>query len=202
MANVARVSREANEVLDMYAGSGATLMAASDLIGAGAVAVGVERGSERLVGFEEILEDFERRGLGRPGLIRGDCREVGVRERAIEANGGRGFDAIICDPPYGLRERKDGGSEPIVDLLKCVGDKERRLLKEDTGRIVVFVGVAGSWEAGFDGLGVLKSVGVTEQMLSAAGVAVEAAIPQRLNERLTRVIVVLAACNTRLEGSD
>lgn len=64
-------------------------------------------------------------------LILGDC--IGEMHRLIEQ--GVKFDAIICDPPYGIHNNKFDEQIPLIDMWNCINK-----LVVDTGNIVLFSG--------------------------------------------------------------
>jgi len=55
---------------------------------------------------DAMRENFSQHGLAAAftGLVTGDIGNLQVAARAVAANGGQPFDAVICDPPYGFRE--------------------------------------------------------------------------------------------------
>jgi hypothetical protein len=116
LANVARASPRAGAALDLYAGSCQALLAAAAL--GSSRTVGIERANEWLVPFGKIREDFRRRNLNEPTLIRGDCRDAAVRDAA-----GGPFGAVLADVPYGVRESVRGegdGGTPVRDILELL----------------------------------------------------------------------------------
>jgi tRNA G10 N-methylase Trm11 len=99
----------------------------------------------------DIVKDFETRGLLPPvELIRGDCLSLEVRDQARAAVGGTGFDVIVTDPPYGVREafatsddEEDDSTPPLTKLFYAMGQDRSNntpLLKPG-GRLVAFVPV-------------------------------------------------------------
>ena len=57
------------------------------------------------VNREDVVQDFVTRSLYPPvEIIRGNCFSPEIRHRARLAIGGGAFDAIVTDPPYGIRE--------------------------------------------------------------------------------------------------
>lgn len=141
MCNVARL-KENFRVLDPFSGSCAILLAAS-MIEPTVQSVGIEIAHNGQVNREDIIRDFEKRNLTLPTeLIKGDSMEEDIRRQARAAVGNEPFDAIITDPPYGIREKtgfcKDS---PLINLVKCIANDrngDNRLLKVG-GRIVAFV---------------------------------------------------------------
>jgi len=128
MVNAGRVSRDVH-VLDPYAGSGSVLLAAS-AVAHNVVTIGIDR--DETIHFPSIIKDFHHRSLTPPsGLIRGDFRNASIRQQAKKSalsatlslssessSAFQGFDAIITDPPYGIRERLD--SDPLLDLFRII----------------------------------------------------------------------------------
>jgi len=85
-------------VIDLYAGSCATLLAAGGLC-PDVRTVGIERDNNWLVPFDKILEDFEIRDLPLPTLVRGDSRDHTIIEQILDEP----YDVVLADPPYGKR---------------------------------------------------------------------------------------------------
>jgi tRNA G10 N-methylase Trm11 len=122
---LARAPREGATVLDPYCGSGGVLLAAAAL---GARTVGSdldwrmvsdnrwpiripaspgrpERGVERV----RMRDNFVEAGLPEPeALLTLDVGAEDAAARLLQANGGRRYDALVCDPPYGRREFQGG----------------------------------------------------------------------------------------------
>jgi len=164
MCNVAQIQRRATpSILDPFAGSCATLLAASHITNtqslqrpsdwpptsSGCKAVGVEICHSGYVNRDDIVSDFETRGLPPPAaIIRGDSLSYEVRQRARDTIGGGPFDVVVCDPPYGIREAfQDDGNEdaisPLTQLMYAMG-KDRsngNPLLVRGGRLVSFVPV-------------------------------------------------------------
>lgn len=106
MANIAHV-REGTYVMDPFVGTGGILVASAHF---GAVTLGMDIDMRILKGTTGVIQDgrnpltnFEQYGLKSPDLIRGDMNKLNLRPGVM-------FDAIITDPPYGLRAgaRKSG----------------------------------------------------------------------------------------------
>ena len=105
---------------------------------------------------DDIVQDFVHRSLPPPvEIIRGNCFSPEVRHRARQAIGGGAFDALVTDPPYGIREAITGSLEqrmendettfsPLTELLHAMGhdrlDAGTPLLKSG-GRLVAFIPV-------------------------------------------------------------
>lgn len=166
ICNVARV-RSGDRILDPFAGSCTTLLAASMLVSS-CKSVGIEIAHNGNVNRQNIVEDFTTRKLELPSaIIHGDAMDERVRAEARAAVGNEAFDCIITgelklakrrlcflyflnltkphsnkDPPYGIREKKESCEEPpLVQLVKCIAqdrNNDKRLLKKG-GRLVVFV---------------------------------------------------------------
>ena len=162
MANMGQVSRN-SLVFDPYVGTGSILVACSHL---GAMTFGgdidvkvILWGKDSASGGGKkvnLWSNFDSYGLRRPlGILRCDAHALPFRNETEEV-----FDAVVCDPPYGIRAggRKSGGkkagmkevpkdlkdshipstgtytmSECLVDLL----DFSAKLLKQG-GRLVYF----------------------------------------------------------------
>eukprot|EP00446_Apocalathium_sp_SHHI-4_P048690 CAMPEP_0177393572 /NCGR_PEP_ID=MMETSP0368-20130122/55039_1 /TAXON_ID=447022 ORGANISM="Scrippsiella hangoei-like, Strain SHHI-4" /NCGR_SAMPLE_ID=MMETSP0368 /ASSEMBLY_ACC=CAM_ASM_000363 /LENGTH=225 /DNA_ID=CAMNT_0018859797 /DNA_START=73 /DNA_END=747 /DNA_ORIENTATION=- len=98
MANLAQLHRGA-VVLDPFAGSAGILLAAA--AHCGAFCVGAELCGRVLAGDgvgRDIAANFLQLGLPSPELVRMDASRSAWRP-------GMGVDAIVCDPPYGVREQ-------------------------------------------------------------------------------------------------
>ena len=101
VCNIARI-RNGDRVLDPFAGSCTTLLAASMLAPKSLLSVGIEIAHNSQVNRDHIVQDFQSRGLREPSaIIRGDSMDKIVRESAINAVGDKPFDCIVTDPPYG-----------------------------------------------------------------------------------------------------
>ena len=109
-----------------------------------------------------------------------------VRIEAKRAVGDEPFDAIITDPPYGIREKSGFcvGS-PLINLVKCISEDrangdENRLLKIG-GRLVAFV----PNQEGDDITADMPS----EKDLASAGLEFVQMLEQPLNDSLSRWLV-------------
>ena len=198
LCNVAQLQRSSNPaVLDPFAGSCATLLAAAHITSmpsastsgslssssisnndmptatklgthneGGCRSIGIEFLHNGYVNRDNIIKDFETRNLEPPmKIIRGDCLSPEVRDLARNTvGGGGGFDAIITDPPYGIREAMSGSTTsssssdssvpngegelmeaipPLTQLFYVMGEDRANgtpLLKQG-GRLVAFVPV-------------------------------------------------------------
>ena len=156
LCNVAQL-RPQFTVLDPFAGSCASLLAATHIATNSAYAtkslggtVSIEVAHNGLVNRDDIVRDFETRSLAPPlDIIHGDCMLYETRKRAREAIGGRGFDCLITDPPYGIREAMTSGDDdgsslpPLTQLLYAMG-RDRAMgepLLQIGGRLVAFIPV-------------------------------------------------------------
>ena len=139
LCNAACLRRGAT-VLDPYAGSGSTLLAAA-MMEPSCRTVGIEIAHDGLVNREHIRQDFQTRQLTAPlGLLLGDCTDSLVRAAARDLIGGEAFDCIVSDPPYGIRESTIE-MDPMTSLLECITQDEEKgtpLLKSG-GMLVCFV---------------------------------------------------------------
>ena len=160
MCNVAQL-RPHFTVLDPFAGSCASLLAAAHIAKYSARAtksqggtVSIEVAHNGLVNRDDIVKDFETRSLEPPlEIIHGDCMLYETRQRARQAIGGRPFDCIVTDPPYGIREafsgntdgEDDGGNSlpPLTQFIYAMG-RDRAIgqpLLKVGGRLVAFIPV-------------------------------------------------------------
>ena len=112
MGNWARV-RPGSRVLDPTCGSCGLLLAAAAL---GATELtGVDRNASA---FDGVAADFTRLGLPPPRLATGDVTRPDATPSLLRAACGGMYDAIVCDPPYGMRapvliaEREPSSAEP------------------------------------------------------------------------------------------
>ncbi len=149
LCNYARV-KNGDCILDPFAGSCTTLLA-SVMMAKHIKAVGVEIAPNNVVNRNDIIQDFESRGLDLPkALIKGDITEKKTRDEArdiVNSEGGM-FDAIIADPPYGVRETMNDSHlesgenvSPLIRFIKCMAEDELNgtpLLRKG-GRLVAFV---------------------------------------------------------------
>ena len=196
MTNIARI-RATNDgfaVLDPYCGSGGTLLAAAMVLQisnderhsiAEHPLVGIEVCHDGIVSRDDIRRDFTTRNLTNPiTLLHGDSTQPDVRRIAREAIGCRPFDAIIADPPYGIRESNKGASQPIQDLLRMIIDDRNAAtpLLRTGGRLVVFIPHRVNDET-------KDEIFPTNEQLSAAGLICEFCKEQPLNEMLSRWLI-------------
>jgi tRNA G10 N-methylase Trm11 len=207
LCNVARI-RNGDRVLDPFAGSCTTLLAASMLCN-DCQSVGIEIAYDSQVNKTNILEDFNVRNLTKPQvIIRGDAMDEEIREKARLAVGNQPFDCIvtgekylrlfcsfiffiilkslyhIVDPPYGIREKKGYCEDPpLVDLVNKIAQdrhQNKRLLKK-FGRLVAFVP---------NPKGEDVALGMpSKEALDRAGLELSLMVEQPLNDSLSRWLV-------------
>ena len=184
LCNFARI-RNGQTVLDTYAGSCATLLAAAS-VAPNCSTVGIEIALKKFVKKEDIIEDFASRNLKVPkAIIRGDSMDRDIRDRARKAIGDKPFDCIVTDPPYGVREKaEDNSLPPLVQLFEAiVEDREAGapLLKVG-GRLTAFVPVTPGLQSVTDGL-------PDKDLVDRAGMELTDTIEQPLNNQLSRWLV-------------
>lgn len=197
MCNAARVRDDPNFfVLDPYCGSCSTLLASATMAPR-CRTVGIELSES--VDLEAARTDFEIRSLAEPqALLRGDSRDASVRREARRSVGGGPFDAILADPPYGVRESlgtsdaendETNATAPMEDLVRAlIQDREagEPTLKEDGGRLVVFVP--------FSEGKTLESELPASDLLEKAELKMLDAKEQYLNSAISRWMVVFESC--------
>lgn len=186
MCNLAQI-KEGDSILDPYAGSCSTLLAASMVVPS-IQSVGIEIADNNSVNRDDILKDFESRGLSPPKhLLHGDSLDSDVRDIARAAIGNVPFDAIIADPPYGRREKYSAKKDipPLIKFIECIkADYEagKPLLKRG-GRFVAFV-PTNEGESVYNGIPSMDD-------LELAGLKIESLTEQPLSETLSRWLLVL-----------
>ena len=190
LCNIAMVQQH-QTVLDPFAGSCATLLAAA-LNEPSVRTVGIEIAPDKLISRSDIREDFKTRGLTEPiALLEGDVFDVETRDKAKEAIGtDEGFDVIITDPPYGIREATLSGgvgqdSKTVLnDLVDTIIEDRKRgrpLLKAAGGKLVVFQ----PCPRGLDIQDLLPS----PERLCLAGLQLQEKREQKLRDGLSRWVV-------------
>jgi tRNA G10 N-methylase Trm11 len=147
--------------------------------------VGIDIAHNGLVNRADILEDFSSRHLTPPNeLICGDSTDPSVRNQAKAAVDNNPFDAIIADPPYGIRESMNYNEKsPLEEVFVSIAtdrDNGSRLLKVG-GRLVAFVPVTDEQT--------LEEVLPNEELTCKAGLRFELSKEQPLNEKLSRFLV-------------
>ncbi|KAL7530072.1 hypothetical protein ACHAXR_005899 [Thalassiosira sp. AJA248-18] len=147
LCNIA-LMQEHDTVLDPFAGSAATLLAASLITNARTV--GIDVAPDKYISRSNIREDFMSRGVAAPvALLEGNVMDHTTRDKAREAIGGNAFDVIVTDPPYGRREAMMSGkgeeydyTAVLNDLIDVIGYDRRRgrpLLKPVGGQLTAFL---------------------------------------------------------------
>jgi len=185
LCNVARIT-STSKILDPYAGSCATLLAAA-MIAPNCQTVGIDIASNQYVNRDDIGKDFTTRGLNLPrALLQGDSADPEIRQKAKESVGGVDvvFDAIVADPPYGIRESTGYNEKsPMEELFTAIAnDREEghRLLKPG-GRLVTFVPVTDEQS--------LEEMLPSQELTEESGLVFEVSREQPLNDKLSRWLV-------------
>jgi tRNA G10 N-methylase Trm11 len=184
LCNVAGV-RAGQSILDPYAGSCATFLAAA-MMASSCRMVGIDISHNGIVNRTDIRKDFSTRDLLEPlALLQGDSTDEKLRNEARSFIQDEPFDHIITDPPYGIRESK-GHNElsPVGELLQSIKRDRangRRLLKKG-GRLVCFIPVHEDEET-------LDEAMPTSSQLEKAGLRCEMMREQPLNDKLSRWLV-------------
>ena len=182
LCNIARI-KNYDKVLDMYAGSCATLLAAA-MIAPDCESVGVEIAHNGYVNRTNIILDFTSRSLKEPNeLILGDSTDLVVREAAKAAVNNESFDIIIADPPYGIRESVGyNENSPLEEMFAAIAfdRSDKRLLKLG-GRLVAFVPVTDEQ--------VFTEMLPSQELTEKAGLKFEDSREQPLNTKLSRWLV-------------
>ncbi len=135
--------RPGDSVLDPMAGGGGLLLAAAQL-GAGRT-VGVD--VNVTIAVDRIEANFHELGLPPPAaFVFGDVGEAAVQER-VAAFGP--FDILLCDPPYGKRERgalraEGAVQEAVYTLFKLAANNH---LLRAGGRLTFFLPMDPVWAA-------------------------------------------------------
>jgi len=156
------------------------------MIAPGCQTVGIEIANNYMINRDNIRKDFSTRNLLPPkALLQGNSMDPEMRRQAREAIGSQAvFDAIVADPPYGIRESTGFNEKsPLEELFSAIStDREsgHRLL-EKGGRLVAFVPVTDE-ETLTD---MLPDSDSTED----AGMVFEVCREQPLNEKLSRWLV-------------
>lgn len=181
MCNVAGlVANQA--VLDPYAGSAAILLAAA-MLEPTCQTVGIDIAHDGLVNRDDILRDFSSRNLTKPiALLQGDSTADSILRMARDAIGGKPFDVIITDPPYGVRESTIQ-TVPINALLHSIakGRQAGSPLLRDGGKLVCFIPCQADQT--------LESVLPRQELMIESGLRYDAVREQPLNSKLSRWLV-------------
>ena len=117
LCNIAQMPRLSNPtILDPFAGSCATLLAAAHITDGCCRSVAIEIAHNGYVNRNDVMKDFDTRSLPPPTeIIRGDCTSSEIRQQARRAIGNTAFDVIVTDPPYGIREAMGSSEEDNID---------------------------------------------------------------------------------------
>lgn len=149
--------------------------------------VGIDIASNQYVNRDDIGKDFTTRGLNLPrALLQGDSADPEIRQKAKESVGGVDvvFDAIVADPPYGIRESTGYNEKsPMEELFTAIAnDREEghRLLKPG-GRLVTFVPVTDEQS--------LEEMLPSQELTEESGLVFEVSREQPLNDKLSRWLV-------------
>ncbi len=147
--------------------------------------VGIEIANSYIVNRDDIRSDFSSRELSQPKiLLEGDCTDPELRRQAREAVGSQEFDAIVADPPYGIRESAGfNENSPLEELFASIindRDAGTRLLRLG-GRLVAFVPVTDEET--------LPEMLPGNDLTEEAGLIFEVCREQPLNEKLSRWLV-------------
>ena len=202
MANLAKVSKD-DVVLDPFCGAAGLLLSASLL---GAKTVGGDLNVELLThqdepvpypaspgrplrGSEKVSfnDSFTELSLKKPKLLIGaDIRARDVVVCYLEANHGQAYDAIITDPPYGIRETRSA-MEPF-DLFARLCEVGSQVLKTN-GRLVLLHLIDG----GLDNIQHVKQelLNNVERILIPYHMVVHAIALEKFNTRYLRATIVL-----------
>jgi tRNA G10 N-methylase Trm11 len=178
--------RDDEAVLDPFAGSAATLLAAS-LIAPEAQTVGIEVVSDALLSRENIRRDFSTRGLKPPlAVIEGDVMDATVRNEARKLIGDKAFDVIVTDPPWGRREAAskmlavDSALSSLIDVIKYNRLAGNPILKKG-GRLVIFQPCHKGQR--------IEELLPSDAQLQSAGLQLQDMKEQRLNDGLSRWVL-------------
>lgn len=202
MANLAQV-RAGDCILDPFCGSGGLLITSALL---GAKVVGGDINKELLThedkalplpssrsrpnrGIEKVSygDSFKDLGLALPILVVGaDIQDPAVIQRYLEANRGQRYDALITDPPYGIRESRSHMSSS--DIVACLCKLARDLLKVG-GKIVFLQTIKGKIQQVEQRQELIKQE--LESVLEAFPIRLQTVTIERFNTRRLRATVVL-----------
>ena len=183
VCNIAMI-RDHQTVLDPFAGSAATLLAAS-LVAPQSRTVGIEVLPDNIVSREQIHQDFTSRGLNAPlAVLEGDTMDASMRDKARKQIGDEAFDVIVTDVPYGRREKFVGNLalSSLIDALAYDHSIGKPLLKNG-GRMVAFQPCSKGQN--------IQDMLPTDTQLRKAGLKLQDIREQRLNHGLSRWILIL-----------
>lgn len=191
LCNMARLQPH-HRIWDPYGGSGTVLLAAAFMFPKTITTMGTE--IDPSINVNEIRADFRTRHLTPPAVwVTGDCSSAST----IDAIGT--VDAIVTDPPYGIREalvatttNPDGDDsshlvqrQPIYTLLDMIrkGRRQNKRLLRVGGRLVVLLPHRP------DDQDLHADVLPHPDAVAQAGLRCELYREQQLNERLSRWLV-------------
>lgn len=187
LCNIAGV-RDGLAILDPYAGSCTTLLAAAMMMivpGEHVRMVGIEIAHDGLVNRDDIRRDFESRNLIPPlALLQGDSTDESTRDHARSYIGGEPFDLIITDPPYGIRESSNHiDQDPLSELCDSIARdrSEGKPLLKKGGKLVAFVPCTDEER--------IEECLPSRSKLANAGLELLDKIEQPLNDKLSRWLV-------------
>jgi len=189
LCNVAMVgSGPSQSILDPFAGSAATLLAAA-MISPEVRTVGIDTGFGLDISRADIHRDFTTRGLAEPVLIQGDVLDSASRDDARSANCGA-FDVIMTDPPYLIRESftgEQGMGAPLLGLLKAMGEdfEQGKPLLKRGGSLVSFVPCTPGHH--------IDELLPKQHLQDFAGLQLQTKREQKINSSLSRWIVAFRA---------
>lgn len=139
MVNQGRV-RSSDIILDPFAGTGSILVAASHfrcLCFGTEIDYRVIRGKgvgrknpncdvAAKFGEVNVYSNFEQYGFDKPEILRMDCTNGLLKDQHL-------FDAIVCDPPYGLRAsaRETGLKDKRVKKMALIEEKIKNKTDEE-----------------------------------------------------------------------
>ena len=154
-------------ILDPFAGSCTTLLAASLITSSNCQTVGIDI---QMPPIRQIEEEFTFQNCTPPvALIHGDCLSIKVREEARNAINKNSFDIIVTDPPYGIRERIVSSFEnPLIELISVIRQDLHNgtpLLNPQGGRLVAFIPQVSGEELCLPNQKILQDAGLKQTIL-------------------------------------
>ncbi len=201
MVNLAGLSQDST-MLDPFCGSGGLLLAGS-LLGATVVGSDIDgellRHQDRPVpfpnspnrplrGVEKVSygDSFLEQGLSLPTLIPGlSVLDETAVSQWLSVNNGRRYDAIVTDPPYGIRESTSQLSQlDLLGLLLQIGEQ----LLTPTGRIVLLHVVKGHLDEVLAQQSDLRSK--LDGLMEPMGFALRSLSIESFNRRSSRITIV------------
>ncbi|CAM9226791.1 unnamed protein product [Chrysoparadoxa australica] len=101
MANMA-LARKGALVMDPFVGTGSILVACAQMGGSCCIGTDIDIRVLRGKGEGDVFSNFDQYGLPRPEVVRSDNSLYHRHFRRMPGRGGL-YDAVVCDPPYGVR---------------------------------------------------------------------------------------------------